>query len=379
VPAKHQKKRSRDTRQGNFVSEWYAHRVYPIVRLTSVSIDDQTKRSCPILSTAKGTSTECVKNEKPGSRGVCTISSASNGPRQDWVVCPYRFFDPVLLATVAAKLYRVPEGSPLHVFPAPALADEKTRRSIRKAFSEGKRVVTFFDTKLGGEISLSATTASPELAFDVTFVELLSDGNGFALGKFCILEIQTMDFHGSYGSAVRNLEDGLRLHKRSFSETLAKNQDWLSEDIEGPNIANVFKRTFYQLMFKFGFGASQKCAGAALIIPVSVWDSWQKFLGAPKLTVAGNHFLLLKERPAAGIEIPAWIFVVDLVSEKSKSPSTIALQKLIGTNAESLAHYALVEAPKAASEALLSEDGIYRTLRVRLQQFWPVFVSKATN
>ncbi len=60
-----------------------------------------------------------------------------------------------------------------------------------------------------------------------------------------------MDFHGSYKKAVTNLRDALRLHKKGFADALRKDQAWAAEDIEGPNIANVFKRTFYQMMLKF--------------------------------------------------------------------------------------------------------------------------------
>ena len=37
----------------------------------------------------------------------------------------------------------------------------------------GGRVFVYFQDKLGGEISLSRTGASPELSFDITVVELL--------------------------------------------------------------------------------------------------------------------------------------------------------------------------------------------------------------
>jgi hypothetical protein len=42
---------------------------------------------------------------------------------------------------------------------------------------------------------------------------------------------------------------------------LPDNQRWLSEGVEGPNIANVFKRTFYQMMFTFQLGHHERCAG----------------------------------------------------------------------------------------------------------------------
>jgi hypothetical protein len=112
----------------------------------------------------------------------------------------------------------------------------------------------------------------------------LSKAGAAHIGRFGILEIQTMDFHGSYRAAVRNLRDGLRLHTANFPGTLQNNQQWRCEGIEGPNIANVFKRTFYQMMFKFQLGQHGRCSGCVLAIPEAVWESWQRHLGAPVLT-----------------------------------------------------------------------------------------------
>ena len=47
---------------------------------------------------------------------------------------------------------------------------------------------------------------------------------------------------------------------------------WLRDGIEGANIANVFKRTFYQMMLKFRIGASEVCSGCVLALPVSVGE-----------------------------------------------------------------------------------------------------------
>src|SRR5437667_12908286 len=90
-----------------------------------------------------------------------------------------------------------------------------------------------------------------------------------------------MDFHGSYRAVVKNLEDALRLHGLQFHKELQSKPNWLGERIEGPNIANVFKRTFYQIMLNFQIGADESCAGCVLALPVSVWDSWQRHLGKP--------------------------------------------------------------------------------------------------
>jgi hypothetical protein len=53
------------------------------------------------------------------------------------------------------------------------------------------------------------------------------------------------------------------------------------------------------------------------------------------------------------------------------TPNPIAVRKIIASTADALNHYALVEAPNFASEALFAADGIYATLRRRIHAFWP--------
>src|SRR6266496_474011 len=352
--------RSVDER-GNFISEWFGHRVHPAVISSKQSLAHQTGQICPFLSNVKGVQQKCVK--QAASRGVCTISSSSNGPRQDWVVCPYRAFDQRFFKTIAARLYSETE-SRLDIFPAPSLASTTVQSEIRKQVDAGRTVLVYFDVKIGGEISISPTPKSPEMAFDVTFVALTKTGSSYALGRFAILEIQTMDFHGSYKKAVENLEHGLRLHREKFPGVLQHNLHWLGEGIEGPNIANVFKRTFYQMMFKFSFGKSESCAGTALAIPAAVWDSWQRFLGAPQLVKVRDGTFRLKApgRTSRSMKVPAWIYVFDMDAKEKVTPSRMHIDRIIGASSEALAHYALEEAPSAASAHLMSPDGIYSTL-----------------
>jgi len=134
-------------------------------------IDDQRSGRCPFLTETLKQSTPCVK--APNSRGVCTISASSNGPRQDWLVCPYRALDDGLLADMVCRLYGIAPLAPVLIKPAVALADEAGRSEILNALEGPDRVFVYFQDKLGGEISLSKTAASPELSFDITVVELL--------------------------------------------------------------------------------------------------------------------------------------------------------------------------------------------------------------
>ena len=215
----------------SFVSEWFGQRVYPLVTCNSLALEAQAAKTCPFLSNVKGERTGCVKTA--AASGICTISSRSNGPRQDWLVCPFRAFSPSLLVTAATCLFPAGLGTDPLIIPAPTLEREDVRDSVREKLSGGGKCVVYLQNKLGGEISLSRTDRSPELSFDVTMVELtLADGQP-AVDAFGILELQTMDFHGSYRAVVKNLEDALRLHTAGFHRTLQSNQQWLREGMRG--------------------------------------------------------------------------------------------------------------------------------------------------
>src|SRR5690606_16524798 len=111
--------------RGNFISEWFGHRMFPRVVSTAESLEEQRQQKCPFLSAAKGEFQECIKTE--AAKGVCTISSRSNGPRQDWVACPYRAFDPQLMRRIVSRLYGFEQDRALHLFPAPVLAVEENQ------------------------------------------------------------------------------------------------------------------------------------------------------------------------------------------------------------------------------------------------------------
>lgn len=186
-----------------------------------------------------------------------------------------------------------------------------------------------------------------------------------------------MDFHGSYRRAVSNLEDALRLHGPEFHSVLERKQEWLSDHVEGPNIANVFKRTFYQTIMKFQIGTEETCAGCVLAIPLAVWDSWQKHLGRPELRSNPDGTFAL-ERPsgrAAVARVPAWIVVFDVDARNQRSPNPIVITKAIATDAESVSYYALKVAPEAAISPAGSADRLQVAIRRRLSAWWPDLVS----
>ena len=68
------------------------------------------------------------------------------------------------------------------------------------------------------------------MSFDVTLVEVLrTTAGGFCLGRYGIMEVQTMDFHGSYKGAVSALTNALDLHEDGFPATF--NSIWVGQDV----------------------------------------------------------------------------------------------------------------------------------------------------
>lgn len=356
--------------RGNFVSEWFGYRTFPQVHGGTGALRTQVAGQCPFLTAATHEKRECVKSTS--SSGVCTINNASNGVRQDWLVCPYRALDADLIEHVVRRLFGAARDQPMLVVPAPAAADQAMRARIVSGADDGALAVVYFQNKLGGEISVRATDRSPELSFDMTLVELANaDPGRVRVGRFGVLELQTMDFHGSYRRAVQNLNDALRLHGSAFADVLQKNQRWLGERIEGPNIANVFKRTFYQMMLKFQLGVHPRSVGTALAIPQAVWDSWQPHLGRPDLIekTDGTHAL---QRPEAHhADTRAWIYVFDIEEDADRHPSPIVVKRVIETNAASMAYYALEEVPTRAFSEAESAAAVVAAIHRRLAGWWP--------
>jgi hypothetical protein len=322
----------------------------------------------------------CVKSEKSRggssngvSRGVCTISSASNGHRQDWLACPYRALDTSLLKSSARRLFEVPDDQEIELIPVPSLAEANKLERFRTRVAAGAFGIAYFQGKLGGEISVAATERSPELNFDSTMVHLELNNGVLTADRYAIFEIQTMDFHGTYKRAVDNVSAASHLHGDDFPRAVLEHPRWLSEGVEGPNISNAFKRTFYQMMFKFQIGAHGNAAGCVLAIPEAVWDSWQRFLGKPDLIEMADGSYRLLGTPS-NERMPAWIYVFDLDADSGESPNPVRLKKVIGTTAAALSHFALDVAPEAAMEAGGHVDLLMDTIRARLSRFLPEVV-----
>lgn len=216
---------------GNYVSEWFGRRIYPVVRLDGIGdITGANKNVCPFLTEMQFAKTECWK--RANSKGVCTISSPSNHAgtpprrvRQDWLVCPHRVIHTDLVKESCARIFG-DDAAERYPIPVSALRNVEKLDKFKFDVCERGRGFLFFQDKLGVEISLSGTEKNPEMAFDVTLMEVLSTtGGGFGLGRYGIMEVQTMDFHGSYKAAVHALTNALDLHGADFPATLQNNLD----------------------------------------------------------------------------------------------------------------------------------------------------------
>ncbi len=366
-----------NVRGGNFVSEWFGQRIYPQVRLDILAVSGPNAGQCPFLGDVLRSRAQCVKNTN--SVGVCTVSSVSNGSRQDWLVCPYRVISSDIVSQGCKRIFGLPrEVSPV---PVSVLQNEEARLRLIAAMRTDGAGYLFFQDKLGGEISLTGTARSPELSFDVTLVEIRPDDmGGFAVSRYGILEIQTMDYHGSYKGAVNNLRDGLRLHGETFPTALEANLNrWSGEGIEGPNVANVFKRTFYQMMLKFRMaGEGSAAAGTILALPRSVWDSWQPFLGAPELEEESPGTMRLRTVPGAASEPPlnAFICVFNLDHNDASSISPVRIEHFVRVSPERLTHHAFTVVPAHILQSIQADESILARIRLRLGVWWPEFKAR---
>jgi len=361
---------------GNYVSEWFGQRIYPAVRLNTSRLVGANAGLCPFLSDALGEAKSCTKPSN--STGVCTISSVCIGSRQDWLVCPHRVINSIILKRACQRIF----GLSYEVAPVASVSLKRPGELDRFSNEVKKSGVgyVYFHAKLGGEVSVSGTSKSPELSFDITLVEIKPDEQGgFMVSRYGILELQTMDYHGTYVHAVNNLRDGLRLHPATFPQDLKANlEHWAGEKIEGPNIANVFKRTFYQMLLKFRLtGDGSAAAGTVLALPRAVWDSWQPFLGAPELIDEDEVTKRLKVEGPDEAQLNAFICVFDLDANAKKSISPVNIDFFIRVSPERLTHHAFTEVPATILHALQIEENVLSRIKLRLGEVWPAFRSKA--
>jgi hypothetical protein len=356
----------------NCISEWFGYRMYPTVADTVDSRADQSAGRCPFLTQSLEKPRPCVKSA--ASKGVCTVSSTSNGIRQDWLVCPHRTVTSSLLVDSAIRLFEIDPPADLYLVPGPTLMDPHIQANVRTAMSANRRVITFLQEKVGGEISVSPSLRSPEISFDFTMAELLPGaGDTINIGRYGILEVQTMDYHGTYRHAVTAIQNALNLHKDRFAENVRNNSEWLGREMEGPNIANVFKRTFYQSVLKFKLAETDdNCAGCILALPQAVWDSWERHLGKPALIpqIDGTHVLEDTEDRGVARERKAWVYIFDIDAASQTHPNPIVIKNRVATDAAAISYHALERAADAMTEEGGPARRIQRSINSRLRQWW---------
>ena len=352
--------------KGNFISEWFGQRIYPEVKLDSKAISGANWGACPFLTSIKREKTQCIKGEN--AFGVCTINSLGVEGRKDWLVCPYRVIDSEIVQSGCATIFGIAPLSP--PIPISILNDEKGIAILENTLDADKTAFIFFQDKLGGEISISGTPASPEIAFDIAVVEISRpEGAALKVGRYGFIEIQTMDFHGSYKAAVTNLRDAHRLHGKDFPKALSENQSWASKNIEGPNIANVFKRTFYQTLLKFELSKEGAAAGTILALPEAVWESWQPFLGRPTIEhVAGSEFRIAGSDNVDYHGTNAWVFVFNLDDTGDHSISPVVIKSRIRVSATDLVQHAFVTVPKNMLHWATTDDVLLNRIRERIRR-----------
>ena len=355
----------------NSVSEWFGHRVCPTVATNVSAQAAQQKGICPFLTVAFGTKSPRLCVKQANSRGVCTVSSDSNGSRQDWVVCPYRTIDSPIFLHSTRRLFEVPKGADVLLVPAPALRDKRRREEVNRHLNEHKPAFVFFMDKLGGEIDLPGSKRSPKFKLDATIVELRAPSASMPeIGRYAVVEVQTMDFHGSYRYATTSLTNALRLHPKNFAKQLRENPQWASEEIEGPNISNVFKRTIYQILFKLRLGLQPECAGCVLALPQAVWDSWQPHLGAPEFVRLPDQTWSLEGHPVPTKQA-GWLSVFDIDERSKVSPNPIVVKQEIRLDVEMLSKLAFEIAPEEAMKHIGGDVGIKTLIQRRMAEFWP--------
>ena len=319
----------------NYIGEWFGRRLFPTVLVNASDLAEIREKKCPFLTKALGTEQKCIK--PANASGVCTVTTRKGGVR-DWIVCPYRALDPHGLQPIVRALFPNSDVRSDVIAPVTTLQSRTFIRSVSE--SDAKKAFIYFSEKIGGELSIPKSSRSPELSFDVVVFDCTIDEGAVIVGEFGVYEVQTMDFHGSYRHAVTALISALNLHHDRFPKALSENIEWAGRGIEGPNISNVFKRTFYQMALKFELARQESCSGVVLGLPEAVWESWAHHLALPKVVSRQERFEL--EGTDASDCGNSWI--ATLVSEQtSSSIQPLTVDKFIRVSANDLIKRAFVD------------------------------------
>lgn len=382
-------KKPQETARGNYVAEWFGFRVWDTVDESAAAVDYQTNRNCPFLSIATRETAECVKAARGYDEptGVCTISSDSNATRQDWLACPLRVLDQHFTLVVGAvrSVYDVPHDVKVLVFPTTVFGNPERQKEVQAGLKRADcRVFAFAANRLGGEVDVPEKEDSPGAKVDVSVIEITGcdkrTGAPNDFDKHLFFEIQTADFHGSPLHAVRKLAQKCKRGAQAGYHGLIKaSLDDCGERVEGPNKANIFKRTIYQMIVKMELARAPTCAGFVIVLPVPVWDSWLRHLGRPTITpVEGSNteFVLqlddAKANNADGLVCLIVVFDIDRVS--AESPRPLKITKQISVQPETLIEFAFKVAPRRAIDNGAIEK-FREVLQERVAKSWKTPIS----
>ncbi|QNA75367.1 hypothetical protein C8250_028875 [Streptomyces sp. So13.3] len=360
----------------NFIAEYFGHQVYPKVASSELALADQQAEHCPFLTLALDEDTACAKGDT--AKGICTVSTAVEGVRYDWLVCPHRALDPAFMGSAARRLFNYQPHEVLHFIGAPTLAHEATQQQVLEALKNGERVLLYFQEKLGGELGIRKTAVTPELSFDWTLIEIVDVAPNFQLGRVGILELQTMDFHGSYKHALGEVRDKFEADPDDFQNVLDSDvgRAALSKKMEGPNLSNVFKRTFYQMAYKFQLAKHDDCSGCGFAIPYPVWQSWLRHLGNPQTVDNGDGTFSLGSTPQSTTVRKTWIFVFKFGDEVGPKPRDIQMWRSIHVDVETLIDLALRHSPNLAVESGEPIKSVTEKATQRIRRLWPAAVPR---
>lgn len=373
----------------NYVAEWFGHVVWPSAEVDASpqAVADQVAERCPFMSSATATDVPCVKTASDGGTafrtGFCTASIPNGGEREDWLACPIRVFDEpfTLIREAVSMLYGLPEGQTFSVYPISRFGDDSVLLRVRELDTGGSRLFAFSSNPpaLGGEIDIPATPRSPANKVDVTIAEVLGTDphGGPKLGRVAVFEIQTADFHGSPLHAIKNLRElGPPTKLADYHSDIAASGHRLGQRVEGPNRANIFKRTIYQIILKIQMAKDPRCVGFCVVLPEPVWRSWAVHLGGPALVPDHSNPMVQRLR-VPGVQAdqdvveaqPAWIIVFRVDRGSTVSPKPLQIVTRIATDSAALIHYAFDAAPEAAISygAMTTFEG---TFRHRLSENW---------
>jgi len=267
----------------NSISEWFGYRIFPTVTDAEQAIRDQQDERCPFLAKRSG------RHESASSRPTRAAYApypAKLTAAARLVVCPYRTADQPdpdgggAPAVFSSHVRRNRCSYPPRRLPTARPKNESANRSMA-----GGGCSLYFMDKLGGEIDIpwKQTFGKVQTRHDASW-RSLGLGAEPPSADTAILEVQTMDFHGTYREATLSLTHALKLHPRDFASQLRANPNWASAGMESEHRQRYSSEPSTRYCSSSAGNHSRLCRRHPAL-PGSVWESWQPHWGAPKTEI----------------------------------------------------------------------------------------------